>query len=436
MRGKLISCLGLSHRTAPLRLREKFRCSLSDLLQVSKTAAGSAPTWQGPRELALLATCNRIELYAAFDSQYGSAAADLKALLRHAGGTAHSELEGMLFYLEGWEAVEHLCRVAAGLDSIFLGETQILGQVKAASREASQEGALGESLGPVFQTSIRAGRRARAETAISHDALSPASAAICWSERYLGPLDRRQVVVVGLGEMGLLLLKVLSNRGIRNVSLVNRTLARAHSVAAEYGCRVLEMTDLAEALIGADVVFLATSAASPIIDKAIAERLIRRRGAAPVAIIDLGVPRNAESRIGQLEGLHLCQAEGLEAIMESGLRRRQAHIPTVERIIREELQALRQKVTDRGARPLVVDLRRAAESIRQRELKRVLERLIHADPETVTQFKLFSHTLVNQLLHEPTLRLRGRVDPGGWKDYEVTVRELFGLDQAGDCSEV
>lgn len=438
MREKLVSCLGLSHRTAPLGFREKFRCSPAAQLQVSKTPveADSSLAGQGPQELVWLATCNRIELYAAFDSRYDHAATDLKALLCQAGGISCSELDERVFYLDGWEAVEHLCRVAAGLDSIFLGETQILGQVKAAAREASRKGILGEALGPVFSTSIRAGQRARAETGIGRDALSPASAAISWSERHLGPLDRKKVIVVGLGEMGRLVLKVLRNRGIQNVSLVNRTLARAQRVAGEYGYHVLEMSDPAESLMGADVVFLATSATSPIIDKEIAERLVVRRGGAPLAIVDLGVPRNAEPRIGELKGLRLCQAHDLERTMASGLRRREAHIPAVERIIREELAALGRKFADRGARPVVVDLRRAAESIRQRELKRALRRLPHADPVTVTQFKRFSHTLVNQLLHEPTLRLRKRADPGGWEDYEVAVRELFGLQNPAILPEL
>lgn len=430
MTGRTFCCLGVSHKTAPMEVRETLDFQLADLIarRVENRVAGPDEQNSEPSELALLRTCNRVELYATVESPRSTPRDTLEALLL-AGAREPEGLAGSFYYLENGAAVRHLCRVASGLDSIILGETQILGQVGEALLQAKRHKTSGRVLRCVFQAAVRSGRRARRETAIGCKPLSPSSAALTWAEERLGTLEDKTVVVVGVGAVGILVAKALWRRGVRNVLLVNRDRERGREVAEQFGFSSASFSDLPVQLGRADLAILATSASTQVLGVDLMKPLSRQlqRG---LMLLDLGVPRNVDPAVGNLDGISLIQSDELQRRINMSLQARESEIPQVERIMDEELQRLGAPWRDQSHQ-LVGDLRRRSEAIRRFEVKRLLGRIEDAPPETVDHIRKFSCSLVNHLLHEPTTRLKRSADRGEWRHLEHTVRDLFDI-HSGD----
>lgn len=412
-----ILCLGLNHQTAPVELRERLNCSLADL-------AAHLPENTAVTELVLLSTCNRIELYATLRPDVPPSAAQLLPLLAETQQIGPAEFEDYVYFWAGESAANHLLRVAAGLDSMVLGEPQILGQVTNAYMTAVCQHTIGPILDVLFKTAIRTGKRTRAETAISSNPASVSSVAITLAQKVLGDLANRHILVVGVGEMGKLALKALRHRGLTYVSVANRTPHKAETAVAPFTGRAYGLDALAEAITAADVVITAVHGPRPLVDiSGVSER------ARPLVIVDIAVPRNVDTAVAHLPFVHLFDMDDLQSNLDESLTARQAEIPQVEQIIAAETAQLHVQLAELSVKPLIMEMRRKAEEIREAELERTLRYLGEVDAQTLAHIQHFSRSLVNKLLHEPTLRLKEKAGHEQAGEYATAVRELFGLPE-------
>ena len=436
-----IACLGLSHRTAPVAVREQLRCAFPEqgntapegAAQAEATADVVAPLERsGPfaaiRELALVSTCNRVELYAVVADEIDDV---YKLLLDYLSsfhpGKGESYADSLYFFL-GRDAIVHLARVACSLDSLVLGEPQILGQVNSAYLQAARAGTTGPVLTALFRSVVRAGKRARTETAIGNSPSSISSVAITLAQKVAGDLTQQRILLIGAGEMGQLALSALRKRGLTNIAVANRSRERAERMVGDWGGQAYSLEELPAALADADVVISATGAPHTVLDVELVEAALAARTSRPLILIDVAVPRDIEPAVGKLPGVCLYDMDALREGLDEAVAARTREIPQVEMIVAEEVAALESVLRSLQVQPLIVDLRQRAEAIRQRELERTLRYIgEELDPDTLRHVQHLSRSLVNKLLHEPTIRLREKASNGEAEGYAETVRELFDL---------
>lgn len=412
-------CVGLSHQSAPIELRE----------QLSHWPEGDLRS-AAIDELVIVSTCNRLELYAYLADVYDDPARSGQALIDLMAATQAlpaAYFMDHLYTYQGEAAVRHLCRVAAGLDSLVLGEAQILGQVNTALQKAQAAGMSGPVLNSLFRVGIKSGRRARTETQISTNTVSVGSAALNLAHQRAGDLRTKQVLLIGLGEIGQLALKGLRARSVTNIALANRTLERAQTLAATWGGAAYRLADLPSALHNADVVISATSASTPILDAMTIAQVMAARPQRPLLLVDLAVPRDIDPAVKTIPGVQLFDVDDLRHSVDAAFAARQREIPLVEQIIAEVLVEWRHQFQELQVRPVVVELRQKAEQIRQRAVERTLRHLGDVDRQTADQLWHLSHALVNQLLHEPTLQLKRKAGQPQADLYAGLVSDLFGL---------
>ena len=325
----------------PFEYREKLGSDLPELCERVSARAHAASNGDGEsiRELAWLSTCNRVELYALVGEN--GETAPLVAILADAGGLDPRDVAGHTYRHSGYEAVRHLCRVASGLDSMVLGEPQILGQVAQALEDARSRRTVGPVLNRVFRRAVRTGRRARSETSIGRNPASMSSVAVALAGSVVGSLRDRRVLVIGLGEMGSVTVKALRSRQVREIAVANRTRARAEEVSARWGYRAYPMDELATALEWADVVISTTRCPHLIVDGAVVGDVVTRRDGRSLVFVDIAVPRDIDPAVRELPGVHLFDADDLSGNLEDSLAARRNEIPRVERIVVEEIASAR-----------------------------------------------------------------------------------------------
>jgi len=409
-------CLGLSHRTAPVELRERI------------SALGfSAERCPVVIEHVTLQTCYRVELYARLTSGVDDARDELIDALSHTHGVERGLLIDHLYVHSGDDVARHLCRVAAGLDSLVLGETEILGQVGDAFEVGRAADTAGSGLSLLFRTAITSGRRARAETAIGANAATASSMALALAEGVLGDLREKRVLVVGAGRIGLQSLKALAGRGVVSTAVANRTRGRATEVAERFGSAAHGLDELEDLLGWADLAVTATASERPVVGAELVRRAISRRGDRLLVLVDLAVPADVERGAGAVPGVRFFDVDDLRAGLDDSMASRLCEVPRVEAIVDEEVESFRRRYHELEVEPLLAALRRQAEGIRQQELERALRDLGDVDPETAERIEHLSRTLVKKLLHEPTVRLRERAGAGDADEVADAVRELFGL---------
>ena len=407
-------CLGLSHRTAPVELRERF-----------STLGLGAERCPEVLEHAVLSTCYRVELYAYLVASVDDARDALIDALAEAHDVDRSLLVDHLYVHAGEDAARHLARVAAGLDSLVLGEAEILGQVRDSFADAGEDA--GPALSLLFRTAIAAGRRTRAETAIGANPATASSMALALAEGTLGDLRKQRVLVVGAGRIGLQTLKAVTGRGIASVAVANRTRARADEVASRFRGSAFGLDQLEDALAWADLVVTATSSEEPVVGAEVVRAAVARRPERPLVLVDLAVPADVERGVAEVEGVSLFDVDDLRAGLDGALASRLREVPKVEAIVEEEVAAFGRRYRELEVEPLLASLRQRAEAIREQEVERTLRRLGDVDPETAEQVEHLSRALVKKLLHEPTVRLRERAGDGEADAAAAAVRELFGL---------
>jgi glutamyl-tRNA reductase len=426
-------CVGASHRTAPVAFLESAMRAAARLPSLVFDGAardddGAAthdpgasvayPAFAAVNELAVLTTCNRVEVYAACSAEAVDAVGNgLAHALDASGDPAH------LYRLSGRDVVTHLCRVSAGLDSAVIGEPEIAGQVARAFQMIAHRNGGPRALAAAARSARIAGRRARGETAISRGPASFSTVAVQCVREFHGDLAGRHVVVLGAGRMAALVCASL-RAAQAAITIVNRSAERASTLAAVVQGRTASFEELAALLCQADAVIAITSAREPVLHA----HAFQQRTPAPLIVVDLAVPRNVAADVSTCAGVCVVDMDGLRRRAGSQLEERRREVPRVEAIIAEEVSAFERD--DSTMLPLIGDLHRHAERIRTDELERALRGLDTVDEPLRQRIEHLSRALVNKLLHGPSARLRAAADDD-IETYERVLRELFALDGNG-----
>jgi glutamyl-tRNA reductase len=410
--------VGVSHRRAPVELREEVAVELNEAGALARALAAEG-------EAVVLSTCNRTEVYLAAegDSEDELDARATNGLLTLAGERG-GEIAPVLYRLADESAALHLFRVAAGLDSLVPGEGEILGQV----RSAYEAGATGPLLDRVFRQALHAGRRARVETAIGESPASVPAAAAALAQQVFDDLAGRQVVLVGAGKMSELTARNLLSRGARIAAVANRTEAHGAGLAERVQARSINLAGLAAELASADIVVASTSAPGFVLRAGELERELRARRGRPLLFVDLAVPRDVDPDLAALDGCFVYDIDDLEAVVEASLAGRRAEAARAERVVAAEAERFQEWQASLAVVPAIASLRARAEEIRTAELAKAegrLERLSDSERRTVESV---TAQIVNKLLHLPTVRLKEAAAAADGLIYADVVRHLFGLE--------
>jgi glutamyl-tRNA reductase len=388
--------LGINHRTAPVALREKVAFSEDRLLAALRALRQET----GVAEVVILSTCNRTELYWA-----GSASG---AELSHWLGRHHGhdlDLASSLYVHQESRAVEHAFSVASGLESMVLGETQILGQLKAAYRAAQAAGSTGPSLNKLFQAAFSAAKRVRSETRIGENAVSLASATVSLARRVYSDLSAQTALMVGAGEMIALTARHFLSAGVKRMVIANRTLERAQVLAAELKAHAVGLDTLDQELAQADIVISCTASAVPLITKVAAEAAIRARRRRPIFMVDLAVPRDIDPAVSDLEDVYLFSIDDLQQLIDDNRQQREVAAGGARLVIEQEVARFLAESRAKDAGPAIRVLRDQAEGIRLNTLEQA-RRLLAAGKSPDEVMVYLANTLTNRLLHAPTQALR------------------------------
>lgn len=415
-----LQCLGISHHTASVELRERlaFDAHRREEFLARLRANGEHI------EAAILSTCNRTEVYIA---EATDAKVNLVGLLANTFEFSQAELEPVLYAYQEEQVVSHLFRVAAGLDSMVLGESQVLGQITEAYGHALADGSAGPILSRLFQAAIRAGKRVRTETGIGRLAVSVPSLAAQLAQQHIGQLEAASVTLLGAGEMAELAMDAFRKRGVSRFTVVSRTLATASKLAERWQGEAGTMDTLSDALAQSDILLASSSAPHTLIDRALIDEVMRSRMERPLVVIDIAVPRDVAPEVRSVPNVTLFDIDDLRATSRVNRNARESEIPLAERILEEEYRASIVDLTALKATPVIRELRQHVENIRASEVEKTLRRLGELNPEQVQHIEALTHSIVQKMLHTPTLRLRqeaGRLENGA---LEAVVRELFAL---------
>jgi len=417
-----IIALGLNHTTAPVQLRERLAFS-EDQVRASLARLSCGKVTSPLAEMVILSTCNRIEIYSAsnelsFDT--------LEVFLSETRDVSVEKIRPYLYRFQDMDAVQHVFEVAAGLDSLVVGEPQILGQVTKALELARGQSAAGPILNRLFQSAIHTGKRARTETAISRNPASVSSLAASIAERVVKPISDAQVVILGAGEMAELAVEAMRKRGTNRILVVNRTLQRARLIADRWGADVTTFEYLESALASADILISSTGAPHIILTADMVKNVMTSR-TRPLFLIDIAVPRDIDPDIADIPHVRLYDIDSLNAQLEHSLSERMAEVPQVKNILEDELAEFGGYLKSLDMLPLIADMRQNAETIRQNELKKTLRHLPDLTEAERAHVDALTQALVKKLLHAPTNRLRAEAASPHASEYAAIARTLFNL---------
>jgi glutamyl-tRNA reductase len=381
-------------------------------------------------ELVILSTCNRIEIYAASNQL---AFAELEAFLSDVRGVSAQELHPHLYRFKDLEAVQHLFSVAAGLDSLVIGEPQILGQITRALELARGQDTVGPTLNRLFQAAIHAGKRARTETAISRNPASVSSLAASLSERTVRNISESRILILGAGEMAELAVEALRKRGANHVTVINRTLERAHALAQRWQAQIATFENLVGELTSADIVISSTGAPHIIVTAETIHQVMHVRSHRPLVLIDIAVPRDIDPDAANIPHVKLFDIDKLNVQLEDSLTQRMDEVPLVKQILQQELFGFEEYLKSLEMLPIIVDIRQQAEAIRIAELEKTLRRLPGLTDAERRRIEALTQSLVKKLLDSPTRRLRAESSCPHASEYASVARTLFGLHSDGLC---
>jgi glutamyl-tRNA reductase len=412
--------VGLSHHTAPLEVRERLAIAGDDL-----TALLRALCERGLSEAMLVSTCNRVELYASAESAASAVRTVREVLSARVGG---SDLGTHLYEHTGAAVARHAFRVASSLDSLVVGEPQILGQVKDAFAVANDAGTVGALLGRCMSRAFAVAKRVRTETGIAAGAVSVSSIACDLAKSIFGELTGRRVVLVGAGEMSEGAAKALAQQGTL-LTVVNRNQDRARAVAEACGGEAREFDQLSHELVSADVVITSTASPRYVITRELMQGVIRSRRHRPLFLIDIAVPRDVDPRVDNMDNVFLYDIDDLEQVAAQGMAARKREAEQAERIVEEEVLAFSQWQRSLGLTPTLVALRERVRGVVHAELERTLPRLKNVSESEKKNLEVMCDAIVNKLLHTPLTQLkRSREEPDG-DQLVSSVRKLFALDE-------
>jgi glutamyl-tRNA reductase len=406
--------LGINHKTAPVALREKVAFDDERMRQALRTLRLE----NGVAEVVILSTCNRTELYWAGSA---SAAELTQWLERHHGNAL--DLAPSLYTHHERRAVEHAFSVASGLDSMVLGEAQILGQLKEAYRLAQEAGSTGPALNKLFQAAFSAAKRVRTETQIGANAVSIASATVSLARRVYSDLGERSALLVGAGEMIALTARHLATAGVKRMVIANRGLERAQALAAEVGAKAVGLSDLDRELVQADIVISCTASPVPLISKTAAAAAVHTRRRRPIFMVDLAVPRDIEPAVADLEDVYLFSIDDLQQLVDENRQQREVAAGGARLVIEEEVARFLTESRAQDAGPAIRNLRSQADAIRQQTVEQA-RRMLAAGKSGDEVIDYLATTLTNRLLHAPTQALRQAAELADSQLAETLVRLL------------
>lgn len=416
---------GLNHATAPLEVREKVVFG-ADILSDALHDLGHQ---RGIHEAAILSTCNRTEIYCSLNDVDRLKAQEW---FHDFHGLSAAELQPFLYSHPDAHAVKHVLRVASGLDSMVLGETQVLGQLKDAYQAAMKNGSIGKLLGQLFQHSFKVAKQVRSNTAIGSHPVSVAYAAVRLAQQIFGDLSKHTALLIGAGETIELVARHLHGAGLQRMIIANRTLERSQHLAEEFSAYAINLSDIPQHLNEADIIISSTASPLPILGKGAIETAIIRRKHRPVFIVDIAVPRDVEAEAGELEDVYLYTVDDLKEVIDENMRSRQKAAEQAEEIIDAQVQQFMAWLNSLDAVSTIRALRKQASSLQAEELANALRKLRQGgDPEQILQH--VTHSLTNKLIHAPSSQLR-QASAEGRQDLIQATHELFNLfnQQDGD----
>lgn len=399
-----ILALGLNHHTAPVDIRERAAIGENQVGSALKALRDVHPV----KEAAIVSTCNRTEFYCGMDRQ------DIDAVVQWMHRyfkLCDNGFQPYLFHHADSEAVRHLMRVCSGLDSMILGEPQILGQIKQAYREADEHGTLGNELSPLFQTAFSVAKKVRTDTAIGSSPVSVAFAAVSLSRQIFAELGKQSALLIGAGETIQLAARHLKSAGIGNVVIANRTLDKAAALASEVDGKAIGIKDIPEALIEADIIISSTGSTLPILGKGTVQNALRKRRYRSQLIVDIAVPRDVEAEVNDIDGVYLYTVDDLQAVIEENRESRQEAALEAEEIVTAQVELFMRKIQALGANDVIRAYRGKVETIKNAALEKSLKQLQSGqNPEVVLQ--QLAHTLSNKMMHAPTANMREAAELG------------------------
>jgi glutamyl-tRNA reductase len=413
---------GLNHRTAPVAIREQLAAEEDKLREILRHVYATGVL----SEVMILSTCNRVEVYGLAEVP-GEARDLVFGLLCRQRGIEPATVEPLLYTKADVEAIQHCFRVAASLDSMILGEPQILGQVKDAFRLAQQCQTVGPVLHGLLTQAFAVAKKVRTETEIARHAVSVSFAAVEMAKKIFGGLRGKSVLLIGAGKMGEQAARHLVDQGVFPLYVANRTWGRALELARELPGTAVPFDECRAALERVDIVISSTGAPEPIVRKEDVQQALSLRRGRPLFFIDIAVPRDVEPGVNDLENVFCYDIDDLRQVVEANLRERLREAEKAETLVEREVGKFLARLKDLEVVPTIVSLREKLETIRQGEMGKALARLPDASPETRAAMEALSSALVNKILHAPTVKLRESSRSGRGRRWALVVSELFGL---------
>jgi len=420
--------IGISHKTAPLVVRERLsfsrgdcECFLDGLKELPQLG-----------EAMILSTCNRVEIYGIAEAE---SEPSLVQALAGFHGLEPESLQGHLYLYWGEEAVRHLFRVASSLDSMVIGEAQILGQVKAAYALAVERRSVADFLNHLLEKAFKVAKRVRSETGLAKLSVSISSAAVAMAEKIFGSLEGRTVLIVGAGKMSELAARHLISSGVKKILLSNRSPERAEQMAERFKGSVLPFEKIQEGMIGSDIVITSTGSPQPILHRRDVESVMHARRNRPLFLIDIAVPRDVDPEANEVDNVYIYDLDDLQGLVLSNLKERRREVERGEALIAREVSQFMEWWRSLDAKPTIISLREKMEEIRRRELERALPRMGDLTPEQIEMISALTTRIVNKILYHPLLELKR---PSSHQDsftFLQAARRLFGLEEPGKQEE-
>jgi glutamyl-tRNA reductase len=417
--------VGLNHRTVPVELLERMTVSEQHVAKALHDLAAR----EHLLETVVLSTCNRTEIYARC-THFHAAVGDVRDFLAEYSGAAPEEFENLLYTYYDDAAEAHLFSVAAGLDSMIVGESEILGQVRDAWQTAAREQTASQLLSRLFKHAVESGKRVRTETGISRHPVSIPAAAVTVAAEHLGALDGARVLVIGAGHMGSGLASTLRSRGVADIIVANRTVARGEALAQKVEGTAIPLTEIADTLVDVDVVLASTASSEVLLERSTVEMVMACRNGRSLLIVDVALPRDVDPGVGDLNDVTLLDLDDLKDFAQRSAELRRREIGKVREILTAEIERYRADRSAREIAPLVAALHGLGEDVRQTEYERFKSKLNQLDPDTRDLIDAITQGIVNKLLHEPTVRVKDAAGTPRGDYYADALTTLFDLPDA------
>lgn len=422
--------LGLNHKTAPVEVREKLTFP-EQTLHDALTRLSKMPAIEG---CTILSTCNRTEIYATvLDVKQGMG--NVRQFLADCLQDEICEIDKYIYTHTLYDSVRHLFKVAAGLDSMILGETQILGQVRLAYQRACEHGATNAILNTLFQQAITVGKRVRTETEIDRNAVSISYAAVELGKQIFGSLEGKAILIIGAGKMSELTAKHLVSNGVTNVWVANRSFDKACVLAEHFGGEAIHFENLFEYMGKADIVISCTAASHYVIIPENIKDVVAQQPDRPLFLIDIAVPRDIHPEVGTIPGVKLYDIDDMQNVVDRNLEERRKEAVKAQKIVEEEITIFLKWLNTQFVTPTIVALKQKGEEIKQVELTKALTKLGNLSEKDKKVISSLAHSIVNQLLHEPIINLKSYANTNHGHLYTEIMQNLFSLEVEGQRSK-